>query len=148
MPPKNNKKKKGGGGKSRPSGSSSSQQAFPTGDFEAQPDPRGTQRDGDDRGGGTGTWRQHTATKETTDDKTPEELIAMCAPPPRLRETDDPEAVAHLEAHALFAAGVRCGRHGDLDGAKAQIAPAYLLDDRCMHVRVFFYTPPAAASAF
>lgn len=138
MLPNNNKEKKGGGGKNKSSRSSSSAQAFPTGDFGAHPDLETP--DGVDRSA-TGQWQTATSTRVRTDDKTPEELIAMCAPHEKLRETSDPEAVAHLEADALFSAGIRCGRHGDLAGAKAQIASAFLLDDRCLHVSTIPYTP-------
>ena len=134
MPPKNNKKKKGakkssggGGGGSGSNGGVSTQ--FPTGDFGAQPAPP-TSSSAMER------WRDDIETKISTAGKTTEELIAMTKPPERLGETKDPEAAAYLEAYGLFSQGLRCGRHGDLEGAKSLIASAFLLDDRCMQVRL------------
>jgi hypothetical protein len=47
--------------------------------------------------------------------KSTAEIIAMAAPSARLAETADPGAVAHVEAHALFLRGLRCGRHGRVE---------------------------------
>ena len=126
----NNKKKKGGNGSRPGSSRQAPQNVFPSGDFDAQP---GGPAPAPARGA-PAIWHDDTATGSEITGKSPDEIIALSSPCPRLRETADPDAAAHLEAHELFCTGIRCGRHGDLDGAKTQIASAFLLDDRSLQV--------------
>ena len=58
------------------------------------------------------------------------DIIEWASPPARLRETQDPGAQHHLEAHVLFKQGIRCAQSGDLEQGELLIASAFLLDFR------------------
>jgi hypothetical protein len=118
MPINKKKKGKGGGsgGSSRRPQQQQQQERFPTGDFEAAEDGGGDgggERSRSPTRGATSRWHDSIIKRQNLNEMTPDEIIVHCAPSPRLLETADPDVRAHVEAHALFAAGLRCGRHGE-----------------------------------